>query len=365
MRKKAGVIFILSLLPFLSFTQIQQQLFLQDFTPFYSDSGRMALTLNANTFFNNNEFFETVVEGYTLTGAWFQPGLEYTVNRSFLISVGVHLLKYNGKDGFNQTIPLFSLSYRPSPRSELLMGSFNGGESLELPEPLHKFERQFTHLVNQGVLYQYTGNRFHGKAWLNWHAFIEPGDSSQEKFTAGYSGHICFYRNEHFEWGLPLHILTHHAGGQINTGGFPVETLLESGFGTTASWLSPNPFIHTLSFTPMLLFKASSRHTGNSLAYYPSVNIRSERFESSLAYFYGKELTSLYGEPLYFSPSLTREERSLLCFKSGIHSMVSGKSFMSLRVELYYDLNRKNLAYTFGLLMSLDEKLHFKKDLSP
>jgi hypothetical protein len=167
------------------------------------DSAQSFLAINASTFFNNNEYFDAAVEGYTLTGAYLQPFLFYQINPMLRMGAGVHLLKYFGRDEMEQVLPLFRIDYFPSGNLSISMGSFNAGEYLMLPEPVYHFENQFNRLVNNGILINYSHQLIASKTWLDWERFIKPGDNFQEELSFGSSNQINLLKKEYYSLKVP------------------------------------------------------------------------------------------------------------------------------------------------------------------
>jgi hypothetical protein len=321
----------------------------------------LSLSVNGSTFFNNNEFFGTNVEGYTLTGAFFQPELNYSVTGNLNAGVGIHLMKYNGRKEFAQVLPLFRLDYRVSESFRITMGSFNGGEAFLLPEPLYKFENHFTSLVNNGIRLDYHSGFLKSLTWINWENFILQGDSLQEQFTFGSSDIATIMEGNGNRIEIPIHILVHHQGGQINNTDKPVITTFNLGAGFKLDHDFGNGERGGAFFNPMFFYESSDESETHGVAWYPRAGIRFDPFSLTAGYFRGSHFNSIHGEPLFISPdrspNITSDDatRSLITFKAGVAKRISESSSILLRFEGYYDTALKKLQYTYGMHIILNE----------
>ncbi len=321
----------------------------------------LSLDLNASTFFNNNEFFHTNTEGYTLTGAFFQPVLTYTVTGDLGFGLGIHLLKYNGRDEFARVMPFFKIDYRVTEKFRITMGSFDGGENFLLPEPLYKFENHFTNLVNNGIRLDFKGSRVSSLTWIDWEHFILPNDTLQEQFTFGSSDFITVSGNDLYTFEIPVHIVVHHQGGQINITDDPVISTLNLGAGFRIRRFLWGSEGGETWFNPMFFYDGNNETAREGIAWYPQMGLNFNPFSLTAGYFWGKRFESIHGEPLFFSPlraaagSVTDDTRSLVTFKAGIGKNITSSSSIILRFEGYYDTAINKLQYTYGLHMILNE----------
>ncbi len=325
------------------------------------EAGVLSLSVNASTFFNNNEFFNTNVEGYTLTGAFLQPLINYSVTDKLSFGTGIHLMKYNGRADFAQVLPLFRIDYMVSDKFRVTMGSFNGGEIFRLPEPLYKFENHFTDLVNNGIRLEYRNSRIHSLTWLNWEHFILPGDTIQEQFTFGSSNSFLLVNHNRNMIRIPVAIVIHHQGGQINITESHVISKLNIGTGIYLSRSFADDKHGEVFFNPMFFYDGDDEDTPKGVAWYPQIGLNYNPFCLTAGYFLGNRFQSIHGEPLFFSPVRTpaepnlTETRSLITFKAGIGRRITGSSSILLRFEGYYDTTVGELQYTYGLHIVLNE----------
>ena len=330
------------------------------FDLYSAEKRTFSFALDAMTFFHNNEFFETFVEGYTLTGAYFQPKLLYSATEKLNVSAGMQFLKFNGKEEFDQFKPWFHLQYRFSDAFSIAMGSYNGGSSLLIPEPMFDYENNFTNIHQEGIRIDYHTNKLNSITWLNWDTFIEPADTFREEFTIGNSTVLQLVGNDHYQLSLPLHILFHHKGGQINQRTEPVLTYTELASGLEYKAFTGNNLVNVLSFSLMGFYdKAVEKGEENGFGIFPRLFMENEFLEMSLGYFYGENYSTELGEPLYFS-NLYNENgnpinRRLFTIKAGIKKQIAENSFLTLRFDGWYDANIQKLQYCYGIYIILNE----------
>jgi hypothetical protein len=351
---------ILIILSSVSYSQFQQDHYILKENPFPAEK-TLELYLNGSGFFNNNEFFDTEVEGYTLTGNYFQPVLNYNFSKNFSVSGGAHLLWYHGQDKINEILPFFSLNYLPFPNLKLKIGSYSQGGIFELPEPLYKFENQFTDLTGNGVQIIKTGKVWSSITWLNWITFIEPGDPFREEFNFGHSGKLKLWANEKNKLDLPLFLIANHKGGQINDNDEPVETRADLGAGLQWTRQVELPFFNRFSLLTHYYQEQGIEANTDGNAIYTYAELDGDFITLGAGYFREENWESILGEPLFFSPQMPGQNgdqiRDMLLFKAGIaKSMTSNSSFM-IRFEGYYDFAIKKFQYTYGIHIIMNEWL--------
>ena len=317
--------------------------------------------LNASGFFNNKEFFGTAVEGYTLTGNYFQPFLKYNITGNLSLKAGIHLLHYHGQNKLKQVLPVFSIAYNVLPDLTIRFGSFNKGSNLMLPEPLYMFESQFSDLLGNGLQIVNNGDFWESVTWLDWLSFIEPGDPFREEFIFGHSGNFRIWENGKNRLCIPVYLLANHKGGQINDNDEPVETRFDLGTGLKYIRSLTWPVFNRFSImTDYYLEKGVETNIDGS-AFYTYSELNGELFTAGVGYFKERNWESILGEPLFFSPHPPGQNqdlsRDLILFKAGIGKKItSGSSFM-LRFEGYYDMGIKKFQYTYGIHIVLNEWL--------
>ncbi len=263
---------------------------------------KLNLRLNSGTFFNNKEYFGTETEGYTLTGAYLQPVLTYSITRDLSLSAGIHLLQYFGREGLEQKLPVLSIDYAPAENFHLLIGSYNGGERFQLPEAMYMPEKQLTGLLNNGLLIEYSSPAISSSIWLNWEQLIFPADTFQEMFTFGTSNIFTLQENDQGSLKLPLWAIVHHKGGQINNSSEKVVTKTDLGSGIEYIRKTGNDFFKEILMQPLIFADLDERNEERGFAFQPQVGFRNDFMEISVGAFWARKYQSYWGNPILFSP---------------------------------------------------------------
>ncbi|MCF8307354.1 MAG: hypothetical protein K9I80_13055 [Ignavibacteriales bacterium] len=363
MKKQIYIFFILSFLwqPFDIFSQFQSEYFNSSYEK-PVDSAKLTLNLNAAGFFHNNEFFNTDVEGYTLTGNYIQPSFIYSINENLRIGAGIHLLKYNGEEGFNKTQALLNISYDALNNLEILLGSYNGGDNFLMTEALYARELNFTNLVNNGVRIKFHSQKIYLQTWLDWERFIEYGDPFREEFSFGTNFAYTFPENEKYNLKIPLYIMVNHKGGQINNNNQPVETIADLSTGVNYSRKLDINFIDSLTLEGLIFLENDISSQQSGTAFYIGTEISKSLVAASVGYFHAKNWESVHGNPLLFAGDLNSERtKNIILLKAGIGKNITKKSTFSLRFEGYYDLGINKFQYLYGLYLVVNEPLRILK----
>jgi len=340
---------------------IKAQLFQEDYKSRPDTSwnqGDLILDLQASTWFYNNEYFNPFFKGYTLIGANFQPSLVYQSNSKLRFSAGAHLQRFYGDDLKTSAYPLFSLEYRPTSSFALTMGSFNGGENHGMNEIIYSFENHLTDIFENGIMINYHNSRIISETWLSWESYIFPGDTIQEQFTAGSSNRINLLKNQEWEVSLPVNMLAHHAGGQINISDKRVETLINISEGLKISRaLKPDQPANI--FAEFTAFHSSGDFNPSpGLGLSAKAGFQAKLFEINAGYFKARDFISFAGNPLYRSMEFTGNpaiphqyggDLEMLNFKAGFRQKTGRYSFLYLRFEGYYFTNSSKLDYSYSL----------------
>jgi hypothetical protein len=331
--------------------------------------GAVFLDLPLATWFYNNEYFNPFYKGYTLIGANIQPAVIYQSNPKLRFSAGIYLHRYYGNSELTNARPLFNIEYKPDKDFSVLMGTFNGGENHGLNEILFSFENHLTNIVENGILIRYNRAFIKSETWLNWESYIMPGDTFQEKFTAGSSNDLRLMESSSWNLTLPFALIAHHAGGQINNNDAHIESLFNISEGLKLSRkISSNHF--DMVFTELTLFHSLGDFIpAPGWAFCAKTGVRLSRIELNAVYFRGKDFVSFAGNPLLRSWKENADPLStdryggtqeMLNFKAGFRQKIGPASFLFLRFEGYYFLGSSKLDYSYSLHFQVNDFIRLK-----
>lgn len=364
-----SLIFFFLLIPFSQIVtaQYSKSIYFSDTEIAESDSQKLFLRFESSTFINNKEFFNPYDPGYTLIGYYLRPMFEFNAGVNTRIKAGVHLLKYSGSGKYHQAIPLFSFHHRFSPGLDMVLGSLYGSLNHNLIEPLFAFDRFFTHHNESGLQFLINKKFFKADIWLNWEKFILWGDPFQEEFTAGFSSSLFTSdRLGRFRLEFPVQFLATHSGGQIDTSGERLQTLVNFAGGVNLDMETGNNLIRGVGFRGYL---AGFRDLSNELRYpydngwgiYPNLIINTKWLEMGIGYWIGHKFVAPRGEHVFQSvsradPEIADDNRELITSKLIYNRELIKGINMGLRLEVYCDPPGGYFDHSGGLHIIIDER---------
>jgi hypothetical protein len=233
--------------------------FFESYQPFeLNSSGKLDFVFDNATFFKNNEYKGEIATGYTLTGAWIRPKLVYYPDNKLRIELGGNVLKYNGRDDYDNLLPWFSVIYQPIERLSLILGNLDNNRNHNLIEPLLEPERFLTAKPEAGLQLKYNSKLFKADAWIDWQQFIERGDPYQERFAFGTTASLKIIDKNKNSLIIPLTFYGQHMGGEINSSG-----------GTAHSYITVTPGLSFKRNLPGQILKSWDLNAFYSLCTFP------------------------------------------------------------------------------------------------
>lgn len=353
----------------MGWSQYPYQLFIDESIPQKLDSGKLSLQIFNNNFFKNNEYFNKFVDGYTLLGFQFHPEIQYAPSSKVLFSAGVYGLKYSGKDNFTNVLPTFFAHYKPTDNFSLTLGTLQGTNAHELPEPLFGFDRYFENHVENGIQMLLNNAFVKADIWLNWESFILKNDPYQEKLTFGISSMSKPFKGFY----IPLYIIVTHRGGQINAreGESFIETLANVASGLNYEWSTGVKWPKKVQLEYLHLLYNNLSPTklqpyDYGYAIYPSLKLKSEHIHIFMGYFNGKSFITPRGEPIFRSvsekdPSYFISNRSLVIAKAYVFKNIAKRCVLGAGIEGYYDTETGTIDYSFGLHLNWNGEFILKQ----
>lgn len=327
-----------------------------------SPKGDLSLRIKSVSFIEDNEYFNPVVEGYTLLGFFLQPELIYTPSEKVSLHAGAHILKYYGTEKFSQIRPVFSTTLYFSEKTSLTLGTLSGPDKHQFLDPHFYSERFYNKYVEDGLQLSHLDDHFFTDTWISWENFIFKGDSTREQFTFGesfrYTSSLIadFMRIE-----VPVQLQLKHRGGQISD--YPEQTV---SFVNLAAGLRMNfdlagkrygqVGIEYLQFLNSLTpgDSISGLTQGNASWLRLHYLYKSIRFETG--YWHGHNFYAPNGNPIYssvsdYQPGLVIHDRRIINSSASVKFLPASSIELYLGVDLFYDvdLSRIDQAYTLHL----------------
>jgi hypothetical protein len=353
-----------------SFTQIiEQQIFANENQP--ADTNKLVFNISNSNFVKDNEYFNKIVEGYTLIGYWVTPTLEFRPAPKTSINAGVHLLYFSGLERYYKVLPVFSFTQQLKQQIDLVLGTIKQNASHGMPEPLYSPENFYFKQVENGMQFLVNYSKFRSDTWLSWDNFIWYGDTVQEKLTFGSSNNLVILENSGFSLSIPLYAIITHTGGQINRPKKPIETLINYGSGLCAEFENENGFIQTVKICPQFFtyqkptsFK--SQVFKNGWAVNPFLSAHTKSVFVKLSWWYSEKFISPWGEDMYQSVSIVtpgyyEKHRSLIISKIAYVSNLFNCVIISAGFEGYYVQKEKLFDYNFSIQLNYRGRFLLKK----
>ncbi len=324
-------------------------------------------------FIKNNEYFNNIVEGYTLFGYQLKPYLSLYPSKNVRIDAGGYFLRDFGGHRFRQIKPYFMVKY-VVPHFSIIFGDIEGTLTHRILEPLYDFERIINKRMEEGLQFKWDSRKLNIDTWINWENFIQLGDSDQEIFNAGLQANYYLVNVSSFTLSIPLQVLARHHGGQINVGNAPVYTVYNTATGIRAglrfrkrSWLEVLQFEgYYLGYSGEAISSVVPYSGGNGiLAQFMAGN----RFVNLyVSYWKGHDFYAPIGTPYYQSVSVTyagdhysEADRNLLFFRLCFQKKLSENLDLAFRFEPIYDLDNHILDHSESLYLRFNTSWHLLK----
>lgn len=328
------------------------------------DSGKLELRFNSLSYFRNHEYFNQIWDGYTLFGNQFNPQLSFSPNARLRVEGGVWIDQTFGKEKL-ELQPTFSVKWKTAnDKNTFLFGNIAGTINHGFVDAIYDYERLITHRNEYGVQWLHNSKQLSHDLFINWEKYIARGDSTQEEFTAGYSGKIHLLNKERWNVDVPLQGYLNHNGGQINLTTKNLTTFANAATGISVKKKNnSNTFVKEtraevfyvtytdLSPNPGQLYKNGDALMGNLL-------FKSKHHvDLMLTYWSGADFYSSKGNPLYqnysaIGESYAQKQRDLLFVRLLWDKKLFDNFYAHFRLEPYYDMEASLFEYSYSLFLT-------------
>lgn len=327
------------------------------------------VSLNAFTFFKNNEYFNKIIEGRTLLGTQINPQLVYYPTKDLRLEAGVFLWKDFGNSVLRQVRPTYRATYTVR-RHQFILGNIRPHLNHNYIEPLLNFERLMLNPLEEGLQYRYLGKRLALDVWVNWQRQQYRYSNYQEELAGGFSSS---YRlggdNSRWQVLLPLQFTATHSGGQIDTLDKPLQTLFNGAVGLDARRKLNGPTIQGLRFSGYVLGFDDYSPTKGQLPFkygrglYLNTTLETRYLNVMLSYWRGSRFISPLGGDLYqglsrtiADPTFIDRDRRLLLVRLLRDFRIGDAVALTVRIEPVYDFNAKLLDFSFGVYLNFRQE---------
>ncbi len=335
-----------------------------------ADSGKLYAGVNALGFFKNNEYVNTIINGYTLFGYQFQPFLSYHVSKNVRIDAGGYFQKDFGNGKFSTSAPIFSVKWRKKEYS-VIFGNLESSLNHRLIEPLYDFERVLNNRLETGFQLQYNREDFFVDLWIDWQYMQYWQDPKQEQLAGGLS---LQKRILTFGGGgslsIPVQIVGRHQGGQLDVAGLPIQTLMNTATGVV--WNQPSQgWAKQFTLSAYYVYDKDITKTRQAYldgdSYYLNGSVSTKfGLDIMASYWQGREFMSIQGGKIYqavsyFDPTRIQPAPQLMILRFLYDYKIADNLYITLRYEPYYDLSFKSFQYSYGLYVNYRDRYFLAK----
>jgi hypothetical protein len=354
---------------------VQGQNFYESYKPVHyetADSGALNIHFYNNNFIKNNEYFGPYTEGMTYIGSILQPEVTWAISSKFNLSAGWYLRYYFGQDSFEKSLPVIKANYTFMPGAQLIMGQLNGQLEHGYIEPVYNTDNYFIKNPEYGVQFLLDRKRLHLDVFMDWEKFLLPGEDHQEEIAGGLLATYSF--NELSEnRGLSAYIqsIIHHFGGQVDISDSPMETRANASGGLEYTFVPGQKLLDRLTLASYYIqaFELSPTNTlplESGFALQNTLTVENKWIKLSSGWFHGDNYFAPMGDYLFQSisqtdPEFVTEKRDLVVSKFLLRHQITKGVNLGFRFESYYDLQRKWNDFSYGLNISVNEKVFERK----
>lgn len=323
-------------------------------------------------FMKDNEYSNLIADGYTLFGVQLNPQFGYKLSKNLSIEAGIFFSKDFGNKKFTEVAPTFSLRYYKKD-FKLVFGNLDGSLNHGLIEPLYNFERIMTNRLENGTQITLNKKYFDFDVWVDWLNMIYKFSNTQEKLMAGIHANVFKYENNDWIFQLPFQGTIVHKGGQIDTINAGTHTNFSYAVGIVLTKKLQHKFIKSVFVDTRYTLRSNNYYDAPKMVsntwgdgFYGNIGIKGAyKTDLLFSYWLGDWYYNELGGDLYQSRSRTvaygrywRERfRELLIMRvTKTVELTKGANLM-LRVEPYYDFRNRDLEFSFGFYLGIDERL--------
>jgi hypothetical protein len=332
-------------------------------------AGELRLSASSFTFFKDNEYFNKIVDGYTLFGTQLNPQMVYYPAKDLRIEAGVFLWKDFGNPVLKQVRPTYRVTWTKG-YHQFILGNIRANLNHNYIEPLFNFERVMLNPLEEGLQYRYLGNRLFVDVWVDWQRQQYRYSNYQEEIGGGLSSSYRLTPSgSAVQVTVPFQFTAIHHGGQIDTLNKPLQTLFNEAVGLEVRRDFAGPAVQAFRFNGYVLgFQDNSPTQGqNPFKYgnglYLNTTLETRYADLMLSYWQGSRFIAPLGGDLYQSASRTvsnpdylDRQRKLLLVRLLRDFRISDAAALTVRVEPLYDFNAQLLDFSFGVYLNFRQE---------
>jgi len=333
------------------------------------EAGELRFQFKSFTFFKDNEYFNKIVDGYTLYGTQLNPQLVYHPVKNLRLEGGVFLWKDFGNPTLQQVRPTFRATYTHG-KQQLIFGNIRAHLHHNYIEPMFNFERVMLNPLEEGIQTVIRTNRFFLDQWVDWQRQQYRYSNYQEEVAGGLSTSYRTSRDgSRWTTTIPFQFTAIHRGGQIDTLDKPLQTVFNGALGFETRYLLQQPTIQAVRFQGYVLghqdysFTRGQFPFRNGWGLYLNGTVESRLLDVMVSYWQGQRFLSPLGGDFYQSASRTVSnpdfldpQRKIIMVRLMRDIRVADAAAVTVRVEPVYDLNSRALDYSLAMYFNFRQE---------
>ena len=331
--------------------------------------GDLRISLNAFTFFKDNEYFNKIVDGYTLYGTQLNPQLVYYPTKDLRLEGGVFLWKDFGNPVLQQVRPTFRATWTKG-KQQIILGNIRPHLHHNYIEPMFNFERVMLNPLEEGIQFRYNGTRLQVDQWVDWQRQQYRFSNFQEEVAGGISSSYRTSRDgSRWHVAIPFQFTAIHYGGQIDTLDKPLKTAFNEALGIEARYKLAGRNVQAVRFSGYVLGFQDHSFTRGQFPFkygrglYLNTTLETRYADVMLSYWQGSRFISPLGGDFYQSASRTvsnpdflDRERRLLFVRLMRDFRISDAAALTARVEPVFDFNTRVLDYSLAMYLNFRQE---------
>ena len=343
-----------------------------EFQEYAERPGQVRFSVKSLTFFKDNEYFNKIIDGYTLFGTQLNPSFSYYLNSNFRLEAGILLWKDFGNSELRQVRPTYRATWTVG-TNQFVFGNIHANLHHQYIEPLFNFERVILNPLEEGLQYRYLGGesgRLFIDVWVDWQRQQYRYSNYQEEIAGGISNRVRLTSGDGpLTLSLPFQFTATHHGGQIDTLNKPLQTLFNEALGLEVKHELDGQKIKGIRFNAYALgFQDHSFTTGqlpfkNGTAFYLNGTLETHYADVMVSYFEGHDFISPLGGDIYqglsrsvSDPTYTAPNRRVLQLRLLRDFRISDAAVLTVRAEPFYDFNAKRTDFSVGVYLNFRQE---------
>ncbi|MDR1720530.1 MAG: hypothetical protein LBR67_10515 [Dysgonamonadaceae bacterium] len=292
----------------------------------------LRLSIENLSFFKNNETDGDIFDGYSLPGFRLNPRLIYQPFPVVRLEAGISMLRFWGADkypcysyqhisewkadgyqyGFH-VLPFFRAQIQPIKQVNIVLGTIYNGDNHRVIEPLYNPELNLTADPECGAQLLYNARIAHADIWINWESFTFKNDVHHEAFTVGGSAALNITpETAFFHWSIPAQVLALHIGGELDTTGQDVTTMINGAAGMKFQF-NFNRGLKNISLQSYGCMYDSPFNPGffysKGWGLYSAISAQIRNLNLKASHWRSRDFINVFGNPVYENLSLTLDGR--------------------------------------------------------